>query len=301
MEPVLKDFWESHRSDYLVDYSEDVSKSFLLNLAHLVTGAGEKRVTITSVHRKKGTVGGINDLIRFSRSDKLNKLYGNRSSKIYNANDFNMWYTGENFRPPFDAGFDAYLSYDIDSFSGLNYYLPLWVCRLGPSLQIADQAQRILNNFRAIGPLRNRNFAVVASNPERIRNFFIKNLQQYSDVDIYGKTGLEVVNKNQTLQNYNFNICFENDLYPGYVTEKAIESYLSGCIPVWRGLDEGGFLNKDAIIDVTDLSFADATQKVLDVSKDKDLIQHMRCQPILRATIPLDKIVATLQEKYQSS
>ena len=38
-------------------------------------------------------------------------------------------------------------------------------------------------------------------------------------------------------RNYRYFLCFENDLYPGYVTEKPIEAWASGSVPLWRGID----------------------------------------------------------------
>jgi hypothetical protein len=145
--------------------------------------------------------------------------------------------------------------------------------------------------------LRKMNFCMVASNPEHIRNHFVERLKIHSKVDVFGRLGSPIINKNVTLQNYNFNICFENDLYPGYVTEKAIESYLSGCIPVWRGLDTAGFLNQDAIVDITNLSVEEGIRKIIEVSKDAELMQHIRAQPILKKNVDLAELILNLKNQ----
>ena len=38
--------------------------------------------------------------------------------------------------------------------------------------------------------------------------------------------------KKEVLQNFAFNLCPENQLYPGYYTEKIPEAFLSGCLPL---------------------------------------------------------------------
>jgi hypothetical protein len=35
-----------------------------------------------------------------------------------------------------------------------------------------------------------------------------------------------------------FTLCFENTLFPGYITEKIFDAMLGGSVPVWRGCDE---------------------------------------------------------------
>ena len=228
-------------------------------------------------------------------------MYGKDFSSDPIPGYFNIWYSAENIRPPLAQEFDYYLSYDLDDYGGLNAYLPLWLCRLGPTLESAIASQESLMQPRNAGDLRQKNFCIVASNPEQIRNYFIAKLMSHASVDIFGRLGLPIANKNLSLQNYNFNICFENDLYPGYVTEKAIESYLSGCIPVWRGMDSAGFLNQEAIVDLTNLSIEEGIQKIIRISHDIEQMEYMRSQPILKKAVNLSKLISNLGEKSQIS
>ena len=39
------------------------------------------------------------------------------------------------------------------------------------------------------------------------------------------------------MSKYRYNICFENTLHPGYVTEKLLEAKVAGCIPIYYGSD----------------------------------------------------------------
>jgi len=56
----------------------------------------------------------------------------------------------------------------------------------------------------------------------------------------YGMTD----NKLQTLRNYNFVIAFENSDYPGYITEKVIDAFKAGTVPLYWG---GGAFLKETI------------------------------------------------------
>lgn len=57
--------------------------------------------------------------------------------------------------------------------------------------------------------------------------------------------------KIETISNYKFSICFENTAYPGYVTEKIIDCYMAGVIPIYLGApDIGKFVPPDSFIDM---------------------------------------------------
>jgi hypothetical protein len=297
---IFRDFWNSHPSDYFPNYKGDVTKSFLADLGERVVGSHIDQMVFTSVYKKNSLHQRVSNRMRKSRIQKLELQYGRTFSSKPKENEFNVWYTAENIRPPLDKDFDAYLSFDLDSYSGLNSYLPLWLCRLGPTVEQVMRVQNELTQQRQIDGLRPKNFAVVASNPEQIRKHFAFKLNEKEEVSIFGKMGLPIPNKDLALRNFNFNICFENDLYPGYVTEKAVESYLSGCIPIWRGNDSGGFFNKNAMIDVTKLSIEEGVKKVIEISKDKVLIQTMRTEPLLVKNISIEQIISNLREKFYS-
>lgn len=56
-------------------------------------------------------------------------------------------------------------------------------------------------------------------------------------------------NKAEYLKLFRFNICPENSLGDGYITEKVFESIASGCIPIyWGAYLEPGILNPEAIL-----------------------------------------------------
>ena len=62
-----------------------------------------------------------------------------------------------------------------------------------------------------------------------------------------------VTDKISFIKNADLNACFENTIKPGYITEKIIDSYHSGCVPLyWSGGVNAHILNQDAYIDVSD-------------------------------------------------
>lgn len=57
--------------------------------------------------------------------------------------------------------------------------------------------------------------------------------------------------KHAVITNYKFAICFENMSFPGYVTEKIIDCFRAGVIPIYLGApDIGDFIPKASFIDL---------------------------------------------------
>ena len=56
--------------------------------------------------------------------------------------------------------------------------------------------------------------------------------------------------KLEYLKQFKFNICPENCVEDGYITEKMIHSFMTGCIPIWNGDKniEGDVINKNAVL-----------------------------------------------------
>jgi len=57
--------------------------------------------------------------------------------------------------------------------------------------------------------------------------------------DKYGSHSRPVEDKNSLCSNYLYAFCPENSYFPGYVTEKLVQAYMSGCIPIYWGCLNG--------------------------------------------------------------
>ena len=72
-------------------------------------------------------------------------------------------------------------------------------------------------------------------------------------VDLYGRGFNEIADKEEGLCDYMFSIAIENGQYETYFTEKLLDCFATGTIPVYLGApDIGEYFNKDGIIDLTD-------------------------------------------------
>ena len=54
-------------------------------------------------------------------------------------------------------------------------------------------------------------------------------------IDIYGRGFKEIEEKEEGLQDYMFSICIENITYDSYFTEKILDCFATGTIPVYKG------------------------------------------------------------------
>ena len=214
-----------------------------------------------------------------------------------------IWYTGENLRPP--ADWDVTLSFDLDPFLGANWYLPHWAIRLG---DLGDHdphdAFQVSNSdliaSRSPTPSRKGFAVVLAGNPHPTRSILLQALNQIAKVDTYGAAfGRPIDSKLDLLRRYRFAVVPENDLYPGYVTEKIVEAWLAGCVPIWWGSDPAGFLNGDALVNASTLSLKNLVNHVRDLESDPDRMRSMTSQPILLKPYDFEGCVDFIQRRLQ--
>ena len=79
-------------------------------------------------------------------------------------------------------------------------------------------------------------------------------------------------NKIETISNYKFTVCFENTQYEGYVTEKMIDCFIAGTIPVYLGApDVEEFVPKDCFIQYDEFNSLEELEKYLKESNERQL------------------------------
>jgi Glycosyltransferase family 10 (fucosyltransferase) C-term len=220
-----------------------------------------------------------------------------------------VWFTGENQRPPIED-YDLTISFDIDSYGDTNIYLPLVL--LGLDWFEDGRMQKGLEGNRAgkvITPVvaATGRFSEVANRPgfvcafignqEPTRMRAVRALERVGNVDVFGTAvGKPVPSKFEIAQQYKFMLCFENDLYPGYVTEKPLEAWISGCIPLWWGIDIANVLNYKAFVNAASYeSLEEFVDEVALLNEDRERIMTMGSEPILSPGITLEGVAGALR------
>jgi alpha(1,3/1,4) fucosyltransferase len=225
----------------------------------------------------------------------------NGISEVLNNKNFNIWVTYEN-RRPFIESYDLTLSFDIDAFDERNYYLPLVylylrIDGLPEYSAIHDVSMDYCSEWRVVSKdviaNRNRFASSFINNPHPLRFTAINELSKISEVDVFGRSvGKYVENKIDRAKDYWFNICFENDLYPGYVTEKILESWLAQSIPLYWGDDKNGILNPEAYINLAKFEdLKEFTSHVATIYKDKNRMIEIIEQPLFRKKLEVDQLL----------
>ena len=111
-------------------------------------------------------------------------------------------------------------------------------------------------NKVVISPKRSKFCAALITNNYSTDGFrinFINELNKYKQIDMGGQynnnLNKSVINKNEFLSSYKFSIAMENSEGDGYISEKIVDSFISGTIPIYYGdymIDE--FINPKSFI-----------------------------------------------------
>jgi hypothetical protein len=196
-----------------------------------------------------------------------------------------IFYTGENIRPDFDDC-DFALSFDY-SDDERNLRLPLYV--------LYDDHPQLIHRHVPDDLLMHKSkfCCFVVSNPGNpVRNEFFQLLSQYKRVDSAGRflnnIGGPIEDKMAFMRDYKFVISFENESYPGYVTEKVYEPKLVDALPIYWGdpLVSNEF-NSESFINCHEFeSMEQVVERVKELDRDDALYMRHAQAPFFRNDEP---------------
>ena len=231
-------------------------------------------------------------------------LFGQEINRYRNHRCKKVFFTGENRKPPVDL---CDMSFSFEPTDGNNVYLPLWVLFLN-WFGVPFDHERDMSYLHSIDDLfspvvdidsllkkKNKFCSFIVKNPNSsLRIEFCKHMQSRFPVDCPGdvlnncdKIGGrgDQIQKIQFLNDYRFNIAFENSFSPGYVTEKIIQPMFVRCIPVyWGGTEAFRYFKSDSFVWCGDCESMDhAIDKVARIENDRELYVNMIRNPVLDA------------------
>jgi len=110
-----------------------------------------------------------------------------------------------------------------------------------------DTLQQIYNKYQLISFITSNK---VMTDGHRFRVGCAQRIiQEQLPVDLYGKGIKDIVGKIEGLQNYKFSITIENGQHYNYFTEKILDCFLTGTIPIYNGCKNiGEFFDTAGII-----------------------------------------------------
>jgi hypothetical protein len=301
----LSNFWGRFQNGII---SSDTSKQLLVNLFEPIASKYAMPIHISSVFRPPVSLL-EKSVEKFSRSlfqdknslENLQIKHGQFNFSKPRKGFINVWYTGENIRPPLGQDWDIYLSFDSHLIDKRNFYLPFWLTGLENTVSKAQEAVDLMCLERSSKQMPSKYTSLVASNPENIRMAFVNFLKLESKIDVYGKLGTPIENKSECITEYKFNLTFENDLYPGYVTEKIFDAWLNRTIPIWRGLESEEYLNKGAFIDATNLSFPKVCEVMEEIANNVEIYDSYVKSPILKRRFDFHELINKIDKELESN
>ncbi len=184
-----------------------------------------------------------------------------------------LFHTSENVRhDAVDA--DYALSFDLGVATDRHFRLPLWVesidwSREGVANTPNPRVARLLSIAQLMQPLgrsvldRPRRAALFTTHMKQPRRALFDALSKVMPTQGYGRgfdrsitdhnaSGLA---KDVVLRDFAVNLCPENALHPGYYTEKIVEAYGAGCLPVsWADSQVRVDFNPAAFVNARDFA-----------------------------------------------
>jgi hypothetical protein len=209
-------------------------------------------------------------------------------------------FTGENYRPTYFAH-DFAITFDHEN-SPKHYRLPLYVADILAAKydHINDDYYYLVNkkiDVEKEWSKKTEFCSYIQSNPRcEVRNNFVDALSNYKRINCAGphKNNIGYVlprplnYKLDFLAKHKFNISFENGSYPGYVTEKILNSFYGNTVPIyWGSSTVHRDFNTKAFVNCMDFSsFNEVIDRVRELDSNKNMYLDMLEQPAFTNNIP---------------
>lgn len=213
-------------------------------------------------------------------------FFGDNGYDHLNYNCIRIYCTGENKTPNFNQC-DYAVGFHYINFEDRYLRLPLYVEYdfYLKNYNIAIKKHLDKNNFKIREKFCNM---VVSNGLSQHRIDFYNKLNKYKQTDSGGRilnnVGGPVNDKLEFQKQYKFSLAFENTIGNGYTTEKLVDAFAAGGIPIYFGDPKiGNYFNKKAFINYSDFKNEDELIKYIEkLDKDDNLYLSYIKEPMLK-------------------
>ncbi len=241
------------------------------------------------------------------------------TSRLRKQQPIRLFHTGESVRHNhIDADFS--LSFDLAINQPNHFRFPYWWelvdwahegitgnqnPRFGELLSLTRLSQPLGHDFLN----RPARATIITSHLLEPRATLVSTVRQFIPVDGYGKYFQpEISNhhassftKRELLRQYAFNLCPENQLYPGYYTEKIPEAFLAGCLPLtWVDSNVDCDFNPRAFINLAPMTGKNF-EPLREILNHQPTLRELAEQPLLTHRPSLEPAKAFLQEMIRQA
>lgn len=156
------------------------------------------------------------------------------------------------------------------------WMLEQWGNRISPTRTLAIKNELQCKRFEAVEYFGSLNrmalFGMGWNEPNRMPSDWSKRLKEL----LQNLNPTSCKDKFETASNYKYAICFENVSYPSYITEKIIDCFVSGVIPIYLGApDVADFIPKEAFIDMRKFDSWKSLNIYLEEITEKDALKML--------------------------
>jgi hypothetical protein len=134
----------------------------------------------------------------------------------------------------------------------------------------------------------------------RPRDQFLKLIKSKFLIDCYGPAFDNKIKdhnnsnfiKLNIMKNYFSNFCPENEIYPGWYTEKVPDAYLASTLPItWADQNISYDFNKHAFININDYKISELNN-LFDELKSDEFLKKFQNEPLITTKLNLDEEIA---------
>lgn len=202
-------------------------------------------------------------------------------------------YLGEAITPDFNV-YDYAIGFDHIQFGNRYLRCPLYIFYTN-DWHLAKK-KHLINEENLKSKNKFCNFVVSNGEAMPIREEFFHRLSEKRRVDSGGRylnnmPDKEVVpNKLEFQREYKFSLAFENSVMDGYVTEKIVQAWAAGTIPIYYGGNNVEFdFNEKAFIDVSKFeTLEECISYILYVDNNIEEYMKIMREPILKIGQEID-------------
>ena len=196
-----------------------------------------------------------------------------------------IFITGENTQPDFNVC-DYAIAFGYMTFDDRYKRIPLYRFYLEDYDRAIHKHEIVLSD-EMISKRKFCNFVYSnGTTAQKDRDEFYYNLCKYKSVDSGGRhlnnVGGPVESKFDFQKKYKFSIAFENACTPGYTTEKILQAFAAGTIPIYYGNPRiAEDFNNKAFINCHEYnSFEEVIEKIAEIDNDDSLFRKYISEPI---------------------